>query len=666
MKVVLYAVRGETSMMAFFSIAWEVDKEFWNGRAIEMIRLKQPVPLGMADYARKKLNERWDQDASGLGKGGKKGVKAPSNEWIEEFRQIVQRAGDHYLLSGYLDLATERIQWSAYLSNASDLTEVARSIAIQLTGRSLLKEEAYQLFAEGAQKRYASIDPLAAIQYAALNGALQLTAAVAPQPLAAPPLRGFRAWVERLRAALPFGLAAAPRHAQDLACRRCGSGPNKLRRTACAACGQACAYCEACLTMGRSRECELLIIGVPPARASAESKVSRTRSSQAPTRDSLSHKVSSSHPRIANELALRWGLSEAQSAAATQALLFLNTPFHERASHTFLLWAVTGAGKTEMIFPLLEAVLARGGRALVATPRRDVVLELEPRLAKAFPDQERVVLYGGSSERWKTGQLTLATTHQLLRFQEAFDLVLIDELDAFPYHNDPMLHFAADKCRNKTGCTLYLSATPPLPLQRAVAKGNLVSARVPVRYHGHPLPVPGRLVIPSVTQFTGKQRIPAKLLKPLRRSVQRGAQIFLFVPYVKQVEPTVRLLRRYASQLNIEPDSISGTSSKDSERSDRVVAFRKQIIQLLVTTTILERGVTIPKSDVYILDAHNRLFDAASLVQMSGRAGRSAVDPRGFVYYGAPMWTLSQRSSIRQIRGMNSLAKRQGYFKDSL
>lgn len=104
--------------------------------------------------------------------------------------------------------------------------------------------------------------------------------------------------------------------------------------------------------------------------------------------------------------------------------------------------------KTEMIFPLLQHTLDHGGRALVATPRRDVVLELAPRLAKAFPDTSLATLYGGSDERWKDAQLTLATTHQLMRFYQGFDLVIIDELDAFPYHNDPMLaHAASSSCK---------------------------------------------------------------------------------------------------------------------------------------------------------------------------------------------------------------------------
>lgn len=85
-----------------------------------------------------------------------------------------------------------------------------------------------------------------------------------------------------------------------------------------------------------------------------------------------------------------------------------------------------------MIFPLIEDTLLHGGRALVATPRRDVVLELMPRIKEAFPNERVVTLYGGSPDRWGEGGITLATTHQLLRFDRAFDLVIIDELDAYP------------------------------------------------------------------------------------------------------------------------------------------------------------------------------------------------------------------------------------------
>src|SRR5690606_15357723 len=117
----------------------------------------------------------------------------------------------------------------------------------------------------------------------------------------------------------------------------------------------------------------------------------------------------------------------------------------------FLIWAVTGAGKTEMIFPLIANTIQSGGLALIATPRRDVVLELVPRVKQAFPDCKVVSLYGGSKEIWEEGQITISTTHQLLRFQNRFDLAVIDEIDAFPYHNNPMLEFAVSKSCKRDG-----------------------------------------------------------------------------------------------------------------------------------------------------------------------------------------------------------------------
>ena len=44
--------------------------------------------------------------------------------------------------------------------------------------------------------------------------------------------------------------------------------------------------------------------------------------------------------------------------------------------HHQLLWAVTGAGKTEMIFAGIAAALKRGERVAIASPRVDVCLEL--------------------------------------------------------------------------------------------------------------------------------------------------------------------------------------------------------------------------------------------------------------------------------------------------
>lgn len=243
-----------------------------------------------------------------------------------------------------------------------------------------------------------------------------------------------------------------------------------------------------------------------------------------------------------------------------------------------------------------------------------------------------------------------------MRFHAGFDLVLLDEVDAFPYHNDPMLAYAAKSACKPDGAFLYLSATPPPLLQQDVRLGRLPHARVPVRFHGHPLPVPQRQGMPAVADCLKNKRLPAALLRSLRLSLGRNAQVFLFVSRIAHIEGLLALLRRALPGVVCE-----GTSSRDGERTEKVVSFRQREISLLVTTTILERGVTVPRSDVYVLDADSELFDEASLVQMAGRCGRSKDDPAGIVFFGSPRWTRSQRGAIRQIRTMNAIAYRKGY-----
>ncbi len=75
-----------------------------------------------------------------------------------------------------------------------------------------------------------------------------------------------------------------------------------------------------------------------------------------------------------------------------------------------LAWAVTGAGKTELVFPLLEQV------------SWDEVSQIRPELRRwswqrqgSLPHLDCQVLYVGSQDSYELKSLTLATTHQLLR-----------------------------------------------------------------------------------------------------------------------------------------------------------------------------------------------------------------------------------------------------------
>ncbi len=588
-----------------------------------------------------------------------------SFEQLSGFAQAAQEQDASISILGGQALNTaEALTWLRKLHDS------AGRLATGLEGRSLLGGEAESMLKEldpALEKQWRSV-----AQFAYLQGAIQLENAVKMSHS-----NSTTASRDRLTFRLGNGLAKKTIHR----CVRCGSA---AKGGSCGSCGSSnCAKCEACRALGRSRSCEVLLIGMPQPKYHDLT-------------DSMPPGVLGDKKRTPADIRSRlmhWKLSPAQTEASEQAVRFLQSTdsrsqtcpgqsieasekgnriwqrirtmgwSNDRRPDTsgyaaqdptrrFLLWAVTGAGKTEMLFPLIEHVRSQGGRVLVATPRRDVVLELAPRLRKAFPDETLVALYGGSEERWRNGGITLATTHQVLRFVHVFDLVVIDELDAFPFHGDPMLAYAAERCRAAGGRTVYLSATPPKELQSLVRKGRLSCAKVPVRYHRHPLPVPMLLRTNSLSECLRKKRLPDVLLRKWRISLQRGAQVFIFVPEIAFAQPLAALLRVAFPGI-----AVGATSSQDEERSGKVLSFRAADLRMLVTTTILERGVTVPRSDVYILDADSGLFDEASLVQMAGRAGRSADDPTGKVVFAAVQKTKAQIGAGRQIRRMNRLAR---------
>ncbi|WP_245688109.1 DEAD/DEAH box helicase [Salimicrobium halophilum] len=271
-------------------------------------------------------------------------------------------------------------------------------------------------------------------------------------------------------------------------------------------------------------------------------------------------------------------------------------------NQTLLVHAVCGAGKTEMIFPGIEQALSEGKRVCIATPRADVVRELHPRLQKAFPRIPLASLYGGHSKQTSYSPIVISTTHQLYRYKNAFDVLIVDEVDAFPYHNDESLQWATKQAARTAASIIYLTATP-----RKQQK-HLPKIFVPVRYHGHPLPVP---------TFHLSLRIKTKLPK----FTQPERQLLIFAP-------TITRAKDIAEEMN-----IPVVHSESPNREEIIDKFRKKEIQMLVTTTILERGVTFPSVDVYVIDAGHEVFDEAALVQIAGRAGRSADDSMGDVRF---------------------------------
>ncbi|CAM3250845.1 DEAD/DEAH box helicase [Vagococcus fessus] len=320
---------------------------------------------------------------------------------------------------------------------------------------------------------------------------------------------------------------------------------------------------------------------------------------------------------------------------------------------SILIHAVTGAGKTEMLFKGIELALSKGYRVGIASPRVDVCIELYPRMKAAFSAIEVSLLYGKQDEPYFYSQLVVLTCHQLFRFYRAFDVLIIDEVDAFPYLNNRELEYASNNALKKKGSFIYLSATPPKPLLSKVRKGELEAITLAKRYHGYILPVPQFKVVRRWQYKLEHGKLDRGLKELLLQKEKKKRQVLIFCPSVVMLKKLVNLTQK------IFPGVRQGFSyASDEERILNVQKMREEKYRWFFTTTILERGVTFPCVDVIVVGADHAVFNAHSLIQIAGRAGRSGLDPFGDVYFLYEGKSRAMSQAKKEIKKMNKLAKR--------
>ncbi|QER67989.1 DEAD/DEAH box helicase [Paucilactobacillus nenjiangensis] len=313
-----------------------------------------------------------------------------------------------------------------------------------------------------------------------------------------------------------------------------------------------------------------------------------------------------------------------------------------------LLWAVTGAGKTEMLFNAISEALKRNERVAIASPRVDVCIELFPRIQSAFANTEMCLLHGKQTDPYRYTQLTICTTHQLLKFYHAFDNLIVDEVDSFPYADNPQLYFATEQAVKKEGGILYLTATPGKKLLARAKRGELGISYLPLRYHGHLLPEIKIKLVPNWQLKIKKKQLPPSLIRAMKERIAKQQRFLLFVPRIADL-PLIKI----AIERKISVVRCVTVHAADPQRLEKVQAMREEKIMFLVTTSILERGVTFPGIDVFVLGAEDDVFSDSALVQIAGRAGRSTDRPTGDVIFWIGQYAQNVRSAIHQIKFVN-------------
>lgn len=411
-------------------------------------------------------------------------------------------------------------------------------------------------------------------------------------------------------------------------CRRCGS-TKEINEDNCNFCGNAhCLTCLNCQSMGLAKSCIPLYSAPNPNRL---------------------------EPKKDIEPVLKFQLTQPQLRASQQL-----GDFWDQGEGEHLVWAVCGAGKTEVSFGIIAKALAEGARVLVAIPRKDVVQELLPRFERSFPEVSVIALYGGSGNRHGEAPLTIATTHQCLRFYQNFDLIILDEGDAYPYQGSGMLHFAVRRSLKPDGKMVIMTATPDQILIAKINSGKMPFVTIPARPHRKPLIVPELIKLDlHFPTIPGPGWEPPPLVRQfLLDSKVNKRKALIFLPTIKLIEAVGKGLIQWAQR-----EGINGAivHSQIGNRDQIKTELREGIRDFLVASTVLERGITIPDLDVLVLLADNEMvFDSRTLVQIAGRVGRIGEPAR--VLFAAARITKAMRESYHWIVKMNEEGYRLGYL----
>ena len=112
----------------------------------------------------------------------------------------------------------------------------------------------------------------------------------------------------------------------------------------------------------------------------------------------------------------------------------------------------------------------------------------------------------------------------------------------------------------------------------------------------------------------------------LNRFRKDGKQCFIFCPTIDKCEKTYRILRLFFNKGNY-------VHSMRKQRMEVIKNFREKKYQYLVTTSVLERGVTVKDLQVIVFQADHSVYDRYSLVQIAGRVGRKKDAPEGEVVF---------------------------------
>ncbi len=206
----------------------------------------------------------------------------------------------------------------------------------------------------------------------------------------------------------------------------------------------------------------------------------------------------------------------------------------------YLLYGVTGSGKTEVYLRLIETVVAQGRQALLLAPEIGLTPQLLQRFQKRLGSGVAVLhsaLADGERERvWQAVRkaqrpVLIGTRSAVFTPMPNLGLIIVDEEHDISYKQQEGFRYSARDLAlvrgQQSGCPVVLgSATPSLESLRNTEEGRYTRLSLPHRVGNAGMPPLSLLDIRSVHLDGG---LSPALIKRLRLTLDAGEQALLFL-----------------------------------------------------------------------------------------------------------------------------------------
>jgi primosomal protein N' (replication factor Y) len=236
----------------------------------------------------------------------------------------------------------------------------------------------------------------------------------------------------------------------------------------------------------------------------------------------------------------RHTLNPAQQAAFDQLLEAIRA----KTFRTFLLYGVTGSGKTEVYLNAIEAVLEEGRGALLLVPE----IALTPQMAGQFFSRfgDRVAILHSAftdverSEQWRrirsgAASVVVGTRSGVFAPVRNLGLIVVDEEHDGSYKQEETPRYngrdvAVVRARAAGACVVLGSATPSLESRYNVDRGKYTLLELPGRIEDRPMPAVELIDMRQEFLETRKQTtFSRKLMEALGQRLENGEQTIVLL-----------------------------------------------------------------------------------------------------------------------------------------